>query len=50
METKLASYPGVVVARYNPWRFGHDDELLLAFFETLAIALDRSLSSGVERR
>lgn len=48
MEAELSKHAHVIVAKFNPWRFGTDDELLVAFFETLASALKRSLTTGGE--
>jgi KAP family P-loop domain len=48
METELANHPTVAVAKFNPWRFGSDEDLLRAFFETLATAMEQSLMTGVE--
>lgn len=48
METELANHPTVAVAKFNPWRFGSDEDLMRAFFETLATAMEQRLTTGVE--
>src|SRR5258706_836588 len=42
-------HPEVVCVRFNPWRFTDEGTLLRSFFDTIADALKRSLTSGRER-
>ena len=37
-----------ICLRFNPWRTGSEEELLVSFFQSLADALDRSLETDVE--
>lgn len=48
IEKELRESPHVVCVRFNPWRFGDEVHLLRNFFQTLADALGKSISSGKE--
>lgn len=48
MQEALAEYKDVIVIRFNPWQFGNESQLLRAFFDSLADALGRSLSTHKE--
>lgn len=48
MEEALAEHPDTVVVRFNPWRYGSEQQLLRGFFDSLADALGRSLSNRKE--
>lgn len=43
IESILEKSPDCVCVTFNPWRFGNEDELLFAFFKTIAEALDAKL-------
>ena len=48
METALTELPYVIPIRFNSWQFGSEEQLLRAFFDTLADALGKSLTSRKE--
>jgi len=48
MEAALAGLPYVIPIRFNSWQFGSEEQLLRAFFDTLADALGKSLTSRKE--
>jgi KAP family P-loop domain len=48
MQEALTEHPDVVLLRFNPWQFGNENQLLRAFFDSLADALGRSLSTHKE--
>jgi hypothetical protein len=48
IERELGNHTQVVVLRFNPWRFGSEDELLRGFFSQLAATLGRSLTTRRE--
>lgn len=39
----------VICLRFNPWRFGDEDQMLINFFNDLAKAIDKSIESGKEK-
>lgn len=45
IESALSKTPNTVCVRYNPWRFGGEDQMLGSFFRTLGATLGRSLST-----
>lgn len=45
----LESNPNVICVKFNPWRFGNEDELLLGFFNIIAHALDVKLVTRGEQ-
>lgn len=48
IEEQLATYPNVVVTRFNPWHFTSEDQLLRGFFGTLAQAIGTRLQTRKE--
>lgn len=48
METAWAGDPNVIPVRFNSWQFGSEEQLLRAFFDTLADALGKSLTNRKE--
>jgi predicted KAP-like P-loop ATPase len=48
MERAWADNPGVIPVRFNSWQFGSEEQLLRAFFNTLADALGKSLTKRKE--
>lgn len=42
---RLRTFDDVVEVNFNPWRFGSEDQLILAFFETIAGSLKRKLKT-----
>ena len=48
VEHALAGSDEMVPIRFNPWRLGSETEMFVGFFETLAEALDASLTTGAE--
>jgi hypothetical protein len=48
METAWANNPNVIPIRFNSWQFGSEEQLLRAFFDTLADALGKSLTNRKE--
>ncbi len=49
IEEALSAQDRVIVLRYNPWRFGNEDDLLAGFFDTLAQTLSQELKSKSEK-
>ncbi|MCC8351589.1 KAP family P-loop NTPase fold protein [Bacillus sp. AF23] len=49
MEKELNKSQNIVTIKFNPWRFGEEEQMLLGFFDVLATAIDRSLKTGVEK-
>ncbi|RYL93414.1 NTPase [Sporolactobacillus sp. THM7-4] len=49
IESELGKEEQVVCLRFNPWRFGDEDQMLINFFNDLATAIDRSIETGKER-
>lgn len=49
MEKELEKEKHVVCLKFNPWRFGEEDEMLINFFYDLAKALDSSLDTKGEK-
>jgi KAP family P-loop domain len=39
----------VVCFRFNPWRFGDEDQMLINFFKDLATIIDKTIESGREK-
>lgn len=48
IEQRLAESDTVVCVRFNPWLYQGESQLLFSFFETLASAVDRSLTTRKE--
>jgi hypothetical protein len=48
METAWAGNSNVIPVRFNSWQLGSEEQLLRAFFDTLADALGRSLTTRKE--
>lgn len=48
IETTLENDANIVCVRFNPWFFKDEEKLLLSFFQTLADALDRKLTTRAE--
>lgn len=46
---RLRKYPSVIAVNFNPWRMDGEKALLQGFFETLADALDRELTTSSEK-
>lgn len=49
IDEKLRQFGNVVCVRFNPWRFADESQLLTAFFDTLADAVNESSQSPRER-
>jgi hypothetical protein len=49
IERELQTEEHVVCLKFNPWRFGDEDQMLNNFFNDLATVIDRSIESGKER-
>lgn len=49
IESSLASDESVICIKFNPWRFGTEDQLLMAFFQLIAEALDAKLETTEDR-
>jgi hypothetical protein len=45
----LSSVPEIAILRFNPWRYGTEDELLADFFRSLADVIGRTLDTNKER-
>lgn len=48
IEQRLAESDTVICVRFNPWLYQGESQLLLSFFETLATAVGRSLTTRKE--
>jgi len=48
IEDRLDGNENVVCVRFNPWLYQSESQLLLSFFETLASAVERNLTSTSE--
>lgn len=48
MEEAFKAYGDIILIRFNPWLFESEAQLLKGFFETLADALGKSLTTKVE--
>lgn len=49
IENELLDEQDVVCLKFNPWRFGNEDQMLINFFNDLATAVDKSIISGKEK-
>lgn len=49
IEGELLKEEHVVCLKFNPWRFGDEDQMLINFFNDLATAIDRSIENRKER-
>lgn len=49
IERELQTEEHVVCLKFNPWRFGDEDEMLINFFNDLATSIDRSMDTGKEK-
>lgn len=49
IEYELKKSEAIICVKFNPWRFTNETVLIMSFFQTLAEALDRKLSSPKER-
>ncbi|MEF3301912.1 KAP family P-loop NTPase fold protein [Paenibacillus sp. GYB003] len=49
IEHELRQNPQIVCMKFNPWRFGDEDNLLKGFFTRLADSIDHSLSTTTEK-
>lgn len=48
IEKSLLTNIDVVCIKFNPWRYGGEDELLIGFFHQVAEALDAKLTTGTD--
>lgn len=49
IESELQTEEQVVCLKFNPWRFGEEDQMLINFFTDLATAIDKSMETGKEK-
>ena len=49
IQHELKQSSNIIPIKFNPWRFGDDATLLRSFFKTLSDALQKSLSTKVEK-
>jgi predicted KAP-like P-loop ATPase len=49
IRNRLQKYPSVITVNFNPWRMDGEKALLQGFFEALAEALDRELTTKSEK-
>lgn len=49
IQHELSQHSHVVCMKFNPWRFGDEEQLLKGFFFDLASSVDRSLSTSAEK-
>lgn len=49
IQYELRQHSHVVCMKFNPWRFGDEEQLLKGFFFDLASSIDRSLSTSTEK-
>nr|WP_241878810.1 P-loop NTPase fold protein [Psychrobacter sp. PraFG1]UNK05407.1 KAP family NTPase [Psychrobacter sp. PraFG1] len=46
IEQSLVGTDDVICIKFNPWRFGTEDQLLMGFFNQIADALDKKLTTS----
>ncbi|GAB6447793.1 hypothetical protein bcgnr5390_45290 [Bacillus luti] len=49
IEGELNNEEHVVCIRFNPWRYGEEEEMLISFFNDMATSIDRSIETGREK-
>lgn len=49
IQHELNQHAHVVCMKFNPWRFGDEEQLLKGFFFDLASSIDQSLSTSAEK-
>ena len=49
IEHDLITEPNIVICKFNPWRFRDETQLLLNFFNLLALQLNKSLKNKYEK-
>lgn len=49
IEGELNNEEHVVCIRFNPWRFGEEEQMLISFFNDMATSIDRSIETGREK-
>uniref|UniRef100_A5WBC9 KAP P-loop domain protein n=1 Tax=Psychrobacter sp. (strain PRwf-1) TaxID=349106 RepID=A5WBC9_PSYWF len=49
IDQSLTNNEAVICIRFNPWRFGTEDQLLLGFFNQIADALDNKLTTSSDK-
>ena len=49
IESELKLDPKVTYIKFNPWRFGNENSLLIQFFHQFAAALDAKITTGSEK-
>lgn len=49
IENELTHENDIVCLKFNPWRFGDEDEMLVNYFTELATAIDKSIGSTKEK-
>lgn len=49
IESSLDSNNDVICIKFNPWRFGTEDQLLMEFFNSIAEALDTKLETREDK-
>lgn len=49
IEQSLKSNENVICIKFNPWRFGSEDQLLMGFFNQIADALDSKLTTSGDK-
>lgn len=49
IQYELNQHANVVCMKFNPWRFGDEEQLLKVFFYDLASCIDQSLSTTAEK-
>lgn len=49
IQYELNQHANVVCMKFNPWRFGDEEQLLKGFFYDLASCIDQSLSTTAEK-
>jgi len=49
IQYELTRHSHIVCMKFNPWRFGNEEQLLKGFLFDLANSIDQSLSTPVEK-
>ncbi|WP_062231490.1 KAP family P-loop NTPase fold protein [Fictibacillus sp. FJAT-27399] len=49
IEGELNNEEHVVCIRFNPWRFGEEEQMLISFFNDMATSIDRSIETEREK-
>lgn len=49
IEGDLSKNDGILIVKFNPWRFKDEDTIILNFFKNISTALDKELNTNTEK-